>query len=85
MEEDALVPLDDGANLADGLDRANLVVDHHDADEARVGADRPLEEVEVDDAVGADGEVRHVEAFVLQDAARVEHALVLRLRRDAAG
>lgn len=84
VEEDALVLLDDGANLLDGLDRANLVVDHHDRHEARVGANRLLEELEVDDAVLADGEVRHVEALVLEDAARVEDALVLGLGRDAA-
>lgn len=80
MEVDALVLLDDGANLFDGLNGANLVVDHHDTDETCFRPDRLLELGEVDET-GArlDRQVGDVKAFVLKDTARVEDTFVLGL------
>lgn len=57
--------------------------DNTHRDKARVGPDRLLELLEVDEAVLLDGEVGDVEALVLQDTARVEHTLVLSLSGDA--
>ena len=62
--------------------RTDLVVDRHHADERRVVAHRRLELLEPHEAVGRDGQVGDVPAALLERAARVEHALVLRLRRD---
>lgn len=73
------------ADLTDGLERldgADLVVDGHDRDQPGVGTDRGLELCQVDQPDGVDGQVGDLEALLLQRAARVEHALVLRLHRD---
>ena len=73
------------ADLGERLQRADLVVDGHDRDERRVGprVERGRELGEVDEArLAADGQVRHVEALLLERAARVEHALVLGHGRD---
>ena len=70
------------ANLLDGLDDADLVVDRHDRDERSGGTQRFLELLEVDQAVGLDGEVSDLEAFLLEATARVEHTLVLGLGGD---
>mmetsp|Transcript_6707 Transcript_6707/g.14649 ORF Transcript_6707/g.14649 Transcript_6707/m.14649 type:complete len:368 (-) Transcript_6707:290-1393(-) len=81
VEED-LALLAELADLLNRLDDANLVVDVHDRDEARVGAHRRRELVHVDQAVLLDRKEGDVEALLLQVAARVEHALVLGLRGD---
>jgi hypothetical protein len=81
VEWHALV-LADAPNLLERLDDADLVVDGHDGDERRVGADGFLELGEVDQAVGADREVGDLEAFLLEVPAGVEDALVLGLGGD---
>lgn len=53
-------------------------------DEAGVGPDAVLEELEVHQTIDSDGEVGDFESLILEDSARVEDTLVLRLRRDAA-
>jgi hypothetical protein len=81
VEEDALAPAE-RADLRERLQHADLVVDAHDRDERRLRGDRRLQLRHVDEAVGPHRQVRHAEAVRLQYAARVQHALVLRLRRD---
>lgn len=49
---------------------------------SRVWPDERAEQLEVNQPVLLDGEVVYLEALLLQHAARVEDALVLRLRRD---
>lgn len=66
----------------DWLDHPNLVVHRHDGDEPGVGPDGGSERIEVDDAVGVNGEVGDVEALLLEITAGVEDALVLRLGGD---
>ena len=46
------------------------------------GADGPLEELQIHEAVAADGEVGDLEALGLQRAARVQDALVVGLAGD---
>mmetsp|Transcript_40877 Transcript_40877/g.108166 ORF Transcript_40877/g.108166 Transcript_40877/m.108166 type:complete len:254 (-) Transcript_40877:75-836(-) len=70
------------ADFGDGLDHANLVVCVHHRDQRRLRPNRRLERLEVDEAVCAHRQVGHVEALLLQPAARVEHALVLSDGRD---
>lgn len=53
-----------------------LVVDHHDRDEHRVRPDGCFELLQVDQAVFFHGQVRHLEAPVLQITAAVQDALV---------
>mmetsp|Transcript_4183 Transcript_4183/g.10665 ORF Transcript_4183/g.10665 Transcript_4183/m.10665 type:complete len:345 (+) Transcript_4183:193-1227(+) len=81
VEED-LVLATDLADLLHGLDDADLVVDCHDAAQNRVGADGGPELLDVDDAVLLHRQVRYLEALLLQHTARVQDALVLRLRGD---
>lgn len=77
-----LVLATDGADLLHGLDDADLVVDEHRGHHDGVGADGGAQRVEVDEALGVDRQVGDVEALLLQHAAGVEDALVLRLCRD---
>mmetsp|Transcript_36943 Transcript_36943/g.119160 ORF Transcript_36943/g.119160 Transcript_36943/m.119160 type:complete len:513 (-) Transcript_36943:27-1565(-) len=82
VEEDTFV-LADLANLIDRLQDTDLVVHVHDGDQRGVWADRLLQLLQVDDAVGAHGQVCHIPSVLhLQAAAGGEHALVLRLRGD---
>mmetsp|Transcript_10996 Transcript_10996/g.16409 ORF Transcript_10996/g.16409 Transcript_10996/m.16409 type:complete len:425 (+) Transcript_10996:543-1817(+) len=69
-------------DLRDRLDHADLVVRVHHGDERSLRRDRRLQRLQVHDAVGAHGQVGHLEALLLQPAARVEHTLVLRDCRD---
>lgn len=64
------------------LDNTNLVVDGHDADEHGVGPNGSFELCHVDETIILDGEVCDVEAFVLEMATAVEHALVFCLTCD---
>eukprot|EP00982_Pelagococcus_subviridis_P005219 29560-Pelagococcus_subviridis.AAC.3 len=73
------------AQLADRLQRlhdADLVVHRHHRDDRGVVADRAAQLLEVDQTVRLHGQVRHVPPALLQPPARVQHALVVRLRRD---
>jgi hypothetical protein len=64
------------ADLGEGLNDADLVVDGHDGDEDGLGAHGGLEIVEGDEAIALDGEVGDVEALLLHGAGRVEDAFV---------
>ncbi len=59
------------------LDRAGLVVCHHDGDEQGVGPQLRLEIVRPDPAVPVHRQVRHVEAEGLQPSAGLDHGRVL--------
>ncbi len=76
MKEDFLF-LGDFADFRDGLDDADFVVRVHDGDENRLGSDRAAEIVEVNQAVGRDGQIGDVAAGFFQALADVEHGLVL--------
>merc|ERR1719517_391398 len=80
VEEDLLGPAQ-GADLGDGLDHPDLVVHGHDGHQGGVLADLALELLQVDEAVGLDGQVSDVEALLLELPARVEDALVVGLGR----
>jgi hypothetical protein len=54
-------------------------------DEASVGADGRLEELEVYQTVGLYRQVGDLESLVLENSARIKNTLVLSLRRDATG
>ena len=83
--EEHLVRAADLANLLQRLDDADLVVHRHHRHHRRLRTDRGAQLVEIDEAVGLDREVRHVPSLLLEVAARVQHALVVRLRRDDVG
>ena len=65
------------ADLANGLQHANLVVRRHDRDENRLVVHRALQVVEIDAAVLLHRQIGHAEAMLLQPLAAVEHRLVL--------
>ena len=74
---------DQPRDLGHGLDRADLIVGEHDADEARVGPDRGRDRGRLDDAARIDRYVGDVDAEVLlQIARRPQHRAVLDGRRD---
>ena len=76
VEEDvALVA--EFADLADGLDDADLVVGVHDADEDGVVVHGALEVFDVDQAVSLHGQIGDAVAVLLEALAGVEHGLVL--------
>lgn len=73
------------AHLPDLLERlhdADLVVDRHDGHEGGLRRHGLGQHVEVDQPVLLHGQVGHLEPLLLQEAARVQHALVLGLRGD---
>ena len=73
------------ANLTDFGDRLNdadLVIDEHHRDQNRLRTHRRFQHVEVEQAVVAHVEIRHLETFALKVAARIEHRLVLSLDGD---
>ncbi len=72
----------DPAHVGYGLDRANLVVRRHDADDYRFGPDRRLERREIDHSFAVDREKCGAETFLLELFDRVEDGVVLDLRRD---
>ena len=78
MEED-LVGSADLSNLLDWLLNTNLVVDVDDGADQGVWADRLLEDLEVNEAIGLHWKVGDVKPFVLEFAARVEDALMVNL------
>lgn len=67
------------ANLVHRLHNADLVVDCHDGNERRLRPDGLLQVFHADEAIGLDWQVGDIETFILQVAARVEHALMLGL------
>ena len=74
--------LDDARGLGDRLDRADLVVHVHDADEGGLVRDRRLQLREVDEALAVDAEVGDAEALLLEPLGRVEDGVVLDGGRD---
>lgn len=62
MEEDLPLPAD-LPDLRQRLHHPDLVVDRHHRHEHRLGSDGVLQELEVDQPVLLDGEIRHVEAL----------------------
>mmetsp|Transcript_43067 Transcript_43067/g.84220 ORF Transcript_43067/g.84220 Transcript_43067/m.84220 type:complete len:337 (+) Transcript_43067:513-1523(+) len=80
--EENLVLTADLADLLHWLDDPDLVVDCHDTAQHSVGAYRGPQLVEVHDTVLHHGKVRDLETLLLEDAAGVEDALVLRLGGD---
>jgi hypothetical protein len=81
VEEHAALATD-GADLADGLDDADLVVRGHHRDEHGVVAQRRLHRGGIDEAFLVDVEVGDLPAFALERVAGIEHRLVLDLVRD---
>src|SRR5262249_28125433 len=72
-----------GGDLTHRRQRADLVVGGHDGDEARFGTERAPNGLRVHAAVEIDGEVSDVGAeLLLQEAAWMEHRVVLRRRGD---
>ncbi len=67
----------DLADLGQRLDHADLVVHRHHRHDAGVRADRGLQLLEVDEAVLLDRQIGDLEAFQLQVAAGIQHALML--------
>ena len=72
-----VVRLDDARDLGDRLDRADLVVGVHDADEDGAIVERVAERVEVDEAFAVDGQVGDAEALLLERGALVQDGVVL--------
>ena len=67
----------DRDQLADRLDGADLVVRVHDADQDRVGPERPAQVGGIDQPGAIDGEPRHFEAGLLERVRRTQHRIVL--------
>lgn len=76
MEKD-LLGAAELANLLQGLDHTDLVVDSHDGDQGGVGADSSLEVIHGDQSVLSHGQVGDLETFIGQNTARIQNALVL--------
>lgn len=70
------------ANLLEGLDDTNLVVDSHDTDDGSVGTDGSLQLRHVDQAGALHGEIGHFKTLVLKMPAAVEDTLVFCLAGD---
>ena len=75
--EDHAALMAEGADLADGLDDADLVVRVHDRDQDGLVSHRGLQILERDQPVGLDGQVGDPVAGLLQPLAGIEHRLVL--------
>ena len=69
-------------DLGDRLDRADLVVRGHDADDRRLGPDRRFQRREVDHAIAIHRQVGGAEALALELLDRVQHGVVLDRARD---
>jgi len=67
-----------GGDLLDGLDGADLVVGHHDADEGRVGADGSLHVLGADVALGGGLDIGDLKAHALQRSHAVHDGVVLK-------
>jgi hypothetical protein len=77
VEDDAAL-VADFSNLGNRLNRPDLVVREHDADEDGLVVDRALEIVEIDQAIGLHRQIRDAITVLLETFAGVEHSLVLR-------
>ena len=81
MEEDAAFPRD-RADLLDGLHHADLVVDHHHADQNGLVGDGLPKLLEIDQAVPPHRQIGRVASLLLEVLAGVEHGLVFGDHRD---
>ena len=72
----------DLADLFDGLDRAGLVVGHHDADELGIRPERAAHVGRIDDAFAAYGQKGHLDAALCQALGGVEDGVVFDGRGD---
>ena len=68
----------DGSDLLDGLDGADLIVGHHDADEGGVGADGRFHVLGADVALGSGLDIGHFKAQTLQRSHAVHDGMVLK-------
>ena len=64
-------------DLLDGLDGADLVVGHHDADQRGIGADRSLDILRADVALGGGFDIGDFKAHALQRSHAVHDGMVL--------
>mmetsp|Transcript_23010 Transcript_23010/g.51791 ORF Transcript_23010/g.51791 Transcript_23010/m.51791 type:complete len:306 (-) Transcript_23010:92-1009(-) len=80
--EEHLVLSADLPDLHHRLNHSDLIIHRHDRHKRRIRPDCRSQRVKVDQAVGLHREVCDLEPLVLQHTARIEHALVLRLRCD---
>ena len=67
----------DGADLADGLYRSDLVVGVHDRDENRLLGDRLTNIIGIDEAGGVYGEIGQLEAVVFEELRGVQDSVML--------
>ena len=79
--KDALAATD-GGDFLDGEHDAGLVVGVHDRDDGGVGSDGLFEDVEVEGAIGLDGEIGDFEALFFEVFAEVDVGGVLDLGGD---
>ena len=76
------VLVSDLGDLLDGLDGADLVVGHHDADEGRVGADSSLDVLGADIALGGGLDISDLKAHTLESGHAVHDGVVLERAGD---
>ena len=69
----------DRGQLRDRLNRADLVVRHHDRHELRLRPHRRAQSVGYDQAFGVDGKVGHIGADLLEESARAQYGGVFDL------
>ena len=76
------VLVSDLGDLLDGLDGADLVVGHHDADQCGVGTDGSLHVLGADIALGGGTDIGHLKAHALQCSHAVHDSVVLESTGD---
>ena len=69
-------------DLLDGLDGADLVVGHHDADQCGVGTDGSLHVLGADVALGGGTDIGHLKAHALQCSHAVHDGMMLKSAGD---
>jgi hypothetical protein len=78
VEDGARVLLfDDADSFRDRLDRADFVVDLHNADERRTVADRILQLLKIDEALAVDSQIGDVEPLLFEAFGGVKDSVVL--------
>ena len=76
------VLVSDLGDLLDGLDGADLVVGHHDADQCGVGTDGSLHVLGADVALGGGTDIGHLKAHALQCSHAVHDGMMLKSAGD---
>ena len=72
----------DLGDLLDGLDSADLVVGHHDADQCGIGTDGGFHVLGADVALGGGADIGHLKAYALQCSHAVHDGVVLESAGD---